>query len=201
MGRLRRQANQQARAEYQPQIAGVHRDAASEAASLQSMEAPLTQGYRLASKQLRHAGLSQHDLSIALDEFANRTAEIPQSVQSQIGAVNRNATGQISDLRAAQGASAASLLTQLRNAAAEQQAAGAAEEAGNVEDFKMDILKEQTLKELGLGSYADDGGQGGLTPTQRRDAKETHYNAAFYAKQLFSSVRGSGLKTRKPAST
>lgn len=186
---LRRTARSQARAEYQPQIRGVRREAASQARSIRSMAPALEGSLSRTAEQLRHANLSPRDLAIAERELAYRTADVGASTALQVGQVNRDAASQIVDLRQAEAQSARATLTGLQTAAAEHARDVADEEAAEARAFSNDILKAQAEKALGLGTYYDEG----LTPTQRREQSADHAGAAFYAKQYFQAAK-KGLK-------
>lgn len=189
---LRRTAAEQARAEYNPQIRGVRREAQGQVRSIRSAGPALEASLQRSGQQLRRAGLDQDDLAIALRELANRTADVGASTALQTQQVRQEAQGEIVDLQAARGQAQNAALASLQQAAAERAQEIQDAEAADVRGLKMDILKEEALKKLGLGSYADDGAEGGLTPTQRRAEADEHDNAAFYAKQYFKAIKDMG---------
>lgn len=182
-------AAQQAHAEYAPQRRGVRRDIRGQVRSIRSSAPALEASLGRTADQLRHINLSAQDRAIALRELAMRQADVGASTALQEQQVRQQGHEQLVDLAAAEGQARSSALAQMQQAATERHQDLADERRAEVRQFKMDILKEQALKELGLGSYADDGGRGGLTPTQRRAAHEEHDNAAFYAKQIFQASK------------
>lgn len=192
MPRPRQIAHEQAQAEYGPQIAGVRRNTRSQVRSVRSSGPALEASLRRSAEQLRHAGLSPEDQAIALQELAHRIGDVGASTALQTQQIQQQGQGELVDLRQARGSAERSLLGQMQQSQAEHAEDRRDDALDATRDFKMDILKEMALKELGLGSYADDGngnGGGGLTPTQRRAAHEEHDNAAFYAKQYFSASK------------
>lgn len=186
---LRRTAAEQARAEYQPQIRGVRREARGQVRSVRSMAPALTASLEQSGKALRHAGLSPYDLAIAEKELAHRIADAGASTALQTSQITQDAHAQISDLLASQGQAQRSALSAMQAEQAQQQEELAAERRGSVEDFKMGILREQTLKGLGLGSYAEGGDGDGFTPTQERAQEESHHTAAYWAKKYVAAAK------------
>lgn len=192
---LRRSAAETARAEYQPQIRGVRREAAQQTHSLESTAPALQASLQLSGRQLRHAGLSARDLAIAEAELAHRTADAGASTALQIGQVNQEAHGQIVDLQTAQGQAQSAALTTLLHEAAEHRQKVQDEIAAEGRGLNTDIAKAELERKLGLGTYHVSPTEraqlhnGGLTPTQQREAGADHSNAAFYAKQYFDAAK------------
>lgn len=186
---LRQTASSQAAAEYDPQIQGVRRSTRQQVRSVRSSGPALEASLDRAGQQLRHSNLDPRDLAIALRELAYRNADVGSSVALQTQQIQDQGQGELTDLLAARGSAERSILGQLQQAQAEhaQERRDAAQD--DTRSFKMDILKEMALQKLGLGQYADDGGDG-LTPTQERARKEEHDNAAFFAKQYFQASKG-----------
>lgn len=189
MARPRQIARQQAGAEFNPQISGVRRNTQQQVRSVRSSGPALEASLGRTGQQLRNANLSPQDLAIALREIAHRTADVGASTALQTQQIRQQGQGEITDLLAGRSAAERSILGELQAAEQQYQREQRDEDQDAAKQFKMDILKEIALKKLGLGDYADDGDGGGLTPTQRREAKEEHDNAAFYAKQYFQASK------------
>lgn len=198
----------QANAEYQPQIAGVRRSTRSQVKSIRSEGPALEASLGRSAEQLRHAGLSPKDLAIALSELAHRTADVGASTALQINQAREAGHGEIVDLHQAEGQAQRSALAQLQQAQAEHAQSIQDEEASDTRQFKLDLLKSEAEKQLGLGTYdvspkeaaeiAALKHHGGLTPTQHRAQQADHSNAAFYAKQLFKAAKSGEIEGVDP---
>lgn len=186
---LRRMAAETARAEYQPQIRGVRRETGAQVRSINTMTPALTASLEHSSDALRHAGLSPRDLAIAETELAHRIGDVGAGAALQTRQVQQEGHGQIVDLLQSQGQAQKATLGTLLNEAAQRQQDIADEKRSEARDFRSDIRMEETLKRLGLGSYAEEG-NGGLTPTQQRAATEDHHAAAHYAKEYVRAAKG-----------
>lgn len=181
-----------AKAEYQPQIRAVHREARGQLKSLRSLTPALQASLQLSAKQLRHAGLSHSDLAIAEAELAHRTADVGAGTYLQEQQVRQDAHGQLVDLRQGEGQAASSNLATLLHEAAEHKQKVADEIAAERRGVHTHIAQVLQEKHLGLGDY----GHGGLTPTQQRAHHQSRHNAAFWAHQYVSLAKG-GLKDEK----
>lgn len=213
----RRQARSQARAETLPQIKGKRRSLHSQVAALRSEEDPLQQGLAAAEAAIRRSGLSPTDKALALKDFAERQADIPASITSQIGSAREQTGGEIADLQSAQAAQSASILQSLLTAQAEHRQSVADEVAAEGRQSQNAIQQAELEKKLGLGDYSKtpaeraieeaDVGKieaetakaqreahgNGLTPyenlkTQERHA-EDHDTARLHAKLAFEAAK------------
>lgn len=188
------QAAQQAQATYGPQISGVRQDLHGQVGSLNSMDHALQGSLQIARRNLRHSGLQSDDLSMALRELALRSADVTAGTQLQIQTARQDAQGQIQDLVAQRGATQSSVLSELQQAAQERQQDLADDARSRRLDIRDSIKLESLKKSLGLGDYADDGGAGGISDSDRDSRKA----AAFYAKQAFDALRGTGQVDEDP---
>jgi hypothetical protein len=216
--RYRQQARAQARAETQPQIAAKRRGLHAEVAALRSEEDPLTEGLDAATAAIKHSNLSATDKALAVKDFAERQADIPEGITSQINSARELAGGEISDLRTAQAQQSASILASLLAAQATHQQGVQDEIAAEGRQSAGDIAEAQQEKELGLGSYAKtpteealekaslekleaetvktqhEAHGNGLTPYQQLERHETHAEdhdtAALHAKLAFEAAKG-----------
>lgn len=190
-------AAQQAHAEYDPQIRGVRRETRGQVKSIRTEGPALEASLENSADALRHAGLSARDRQIALTELAHKIADAGASTALQTSQVQQDAHSQIVDLLQSRGQAQGSALTTLLHEAAVHQQDIHDEKAAETRGFKSDILKAETEKALGLGSYAAGGSNSsGLTPTQERDHAQSKHNAAFYAHQLISASKD-GVKDPK----
>jgi hypothetical protein len=183
---LRHIAAQQAHAEYDPQIHGVKRETHQQVRSIRSSGPALQSSLQQSAHELRHAGLAPRDLTIALSELAHRTADVGASTALQTQQARQAGHGEVVDLLQGRGQAQKAALAGMQQQQAEHAQDIQDEERSDARDFKMGLLKEEAEKKLGLGDYAG----GGLTATQRRDAGQSHHNAAFYAKQYFQASKG-----------
>jgi len=183
---LRHVAAQQAHAEYDPQIRGVRQETHQQVRSIRSSGPALQSSLQQSAHELRHAGLAPRDLTIALSELAHRTADVGASTALQVQQTQQAGHGEVVDLLQGRGQAQRSALAGLQQQQAEHSQDVHDEQAAEARKFKMDLLREEAEKKLGLGDYANSG----LTPTQRRDTNQSHHNAAFYAKQYFQASKG-----------
>jgi hypothetical protein len=193
MARIRQQAQSQARAEYGPQKAQVRRSVRGQTRSLRSEQPALEEGIARAEQQLRHSGLTGRDLTIALGELARRNVDVASETALGISQVHRTGHEELTDLSQAQGAASRSALASLQQAALEHRQKVADEIAAEQRGTATDLRTAEAEKKLGLGDYFH---ANGLTPTQQRDAKQSHDNAAFYALKLIQAAKG-GVKDEK----
>ena len=185
---LRKTAASQARAEFNPQIQSTRRGIRGQVRSIQSSGPALEASLQRTSQQLRHAGLSPRDQAIALRELALRTADVGASTALQTQQVRQEGHGEIVDLQKGRALAESATLAELQQAAAQHAQEVQDAENADARGIKMEILKEEALKGLGLGSYADDG-EGGLSDTQRGEIKDSRNNAGFFAKQYFTAAK------------
>lgn len=188
-GGLRRQAASQASAEYGPQKRGVRREVRGQVRSARSMEGSLQDSLRIARREARRAGMKPDDLTSTLKDLALQSADAGAAAELAIGETRRSGSEEIRDLLAGQGQSERSILGELQAAQTARRQELADENRGRENDFLDKIRLEQALKKLGLGSYAEDGQDGKLTPTQKRGLKQERGNARFRAKQLLDAAR------------
>lgn len=188
MANLKRQASRQARAEYQPQKRQVKRGLKGELGSLNTMEDALQGSLNTARKQARKSGLNPDDLQTVLVELARSQADVSGGVQLQKRSARSDAMTELADLSASQGAASRSLLDQALSAREErrqeiadrryEEAQGLRED---LRDYELDIKKEKELHALGL--------TGGLTPSQKKERRESKQNAKFWARQFVQAAR------------
>jgi hypothetical protein len=205
---LNKVAATQARAEYQPQIRGVKRSTRSQVKSIRSEAPALEASLSRSGEQLRHANLSSKDLAIALAELAHRTADVGASTALQVQQAREQGHGELVDLQQAEGQAQRSALAGLQQAQAEHHQDVRDEERSDVRNFKLDLLRAQAEKQLGLGSYSTSPKEAaeienlkhhsGMTPTQQRAAAADHANAAFYAKSLFKAAKSGEIEGVDP---
>lgn len=189
MARLRKIANQQANAEYNPTIRRTRREGRAAVQGVRSMQDPLEQGLRNTSRSLRHAGLAPRDLQLALQSLANQQGQVGASVAMQIGQAQRETQAQLVDLRQAREQAASSSLLSMRQDRADQEREAEQDIVGEQREMANAIRQKQLEQQLGL---TDGGSDGGLTPTQRREYKDGLSNAHFYAKNFFQKARDEG---------
>jgi hypothetical protein len=192
MGRIRQAAHATAKAEYQPQRSRVRRETRDQAHSLRTEEPALLASINLARHQLRHSGLSPHDLAIAEDELAHRSADVGASTALQIGQLHQDAQAKLVDLSEGQSQAEGGYVAALRKEALKHQQDVADHQREEAERFKNGILKKRVEQQLGLSSS---GSSSGLSPTQERAHSQSQHNAAFYAKQYFQASKG-GVKDK-----
>ncbi len=178
---LRQAAAQQAHAEFGPQIRGVRTQTQGQIASLRSITPALQDSLQLAEHQIRGAGLAPSDLAMAEKAFANQTADAGASQALNESQVHQIAHAEIRNLLASQGQAQRSALTTLLHEAAQNQLKAHERQASNAEKFKLDILKEEALKQLGL--------KGGLTGAQQRSQDQSQHTAAHYAQEYVHAAR------------
>ena len=195
---LRGQANQQAAAEYQPQVRGVRRETRGQVRSLRTQEDALQDTLSIARRELRHAGLEGDDLRMGLRELAYRSADVGAGTALQVNTLRQDAQGQVQDLLASQGQAQSSILGELQGARQERQQELADAQRERTQGLQDAIRLEQAFKKLGLGQYYAEKGSGGLTPTQRRDAEQSSEAARYYAKEAFDALRESGKVPEDP---
>jgi hypothetical protein len=130
--------------------------------------------------------LQGDDRQAALRELAMRMPDVVAGTQMQIQQAREE--GQESILAARQGVQdvAAAQATATQERLADLQKMRMENRAGAIDDQRD--LRNSILKEVILGQI-DGGGEGGMTPTQRRAAGEERDKAEFWAKQLFSGAR------------
>lgn len=192
MGRIRQAAHATAKAEYGPQRSRVRRETHNQVHSLRTEEPALLASINLARQQLRHSGLSSHDLAIAESELAHRSADVGAGTALQVGQVRQDAHTQLVDLAESQGQAEGGYVAALQKEARKHQQDVADHQREEVERFKNGLLKKEAEVKLGLASGA---GAGGLSPTQERAHSQSQHNAAFYAKQYFQASKG-GVKDK-----
>lgn len=214
----RRQARTQARAETQPQIASKRRGLHATVAALRSEEDPLSEGLDAATAAIKHSNLSATDKALALKDFAERQADIPAGITSQIAGAREQTGGEISDLQTAQAQQSASILAQLLAAQATHQQDVQTEIAAEGRQSAGAISLAEQEKQLGLGSYAktpteealekaglakieaetaktrNEAAGNGLTPYQTLEHNERqtehHDTARLHAKLAFEAAKG-----------
>lgn len=195
MGRIRQAAHATAKAEFGPQRSRVHRETHNQVHSLRTEEPALLASINLARQQLRHSGLSAHDLAIAESELANRSADVGASTALQVGQVRQDAQTQLVDLAESQDQAEGGYVAALRKEATKHHQDIVDHQREEAERFKNGILKKMVESKLGLSSSSS---SGGLSPTQQRDHSQSQHNAAFYAKQYFQASKG-GVKDKTGA--
>jgi hypothetical protein len=165
--RIGRQAASQSRAEYLPQKNSVRRSVHNQVAALRSEEDPLNTGLENAARTVRHSNLSAADKAQLLQSFAQRQANIPAGIASQVLGVREAGQGEVADLRQEQAASRGSIMQQLLGAAQQRQEEAQAAIATEQRQSAGAIKQAELEKSLGLGDYATP------TKTPLEEAQET----------------------------
>lgn len=220
--RYRRQARSQAAAEVNPQIRSKRRGLHAEVAALRSEEDPLKEGLDAATAAIKHSNLSATDKALALKDFAERQADIPAGITSQIGSARELAGGEISDLQAQRAQQSASILSGLLAQSAQHQQSVQDEIAAEGRQSAGAIQQAQLERQLGLGSYAKtpvekqleeaelgkieaetaktqhEANGSGLTPYEELQRHETqsedHATAAHYAKEFLEKAKAGEIE-------
>lgn len=188
----RRQAARQAHSEFAPQIKGARRSLHNRVTALESTEDPLNEGLDNAAATIRHSNLSATDKAQLLKSIAERQANVPAGIQSQIGGLREETAGTLADLRSEEGAQRGSILQGLLTAAAERQQQVQSEIAAEQRQSTTAIKQAEVEKALGLGDYAPSPAPS-HTPLEERQERADLQNTHADTAKAEAEARGGGL--------